>query len=132
MTAETPKSVISQGRLAFDPFEIESEIRQAISHALKHSGQSREWVAATIQELAKQTCTSDTLHNWCAPSKANWRIPACAVPAFCWATQDTQVFEIVGKPIKSMLIGKRLEELSRAHEERARWERRIAELEGRL
>lgn len=132
MTADTSQSVITQARFEFEPFQIEMAVRNALSESLRECEQSRQWVAATIQELSGYPCTEAALHNWCAPSKKGiWRIPFCVVPAFCFATRDIRVFEVGQNPIKSMLISKRLEELAQLDEAERRIKARRAELEGR-
>lgn len=132
MTAETKQSVITQARLEFEPFEIESQVRQALALSLRECDKSRAWVAATVQELSGHKCTEDSLHNWCALSKNGiWRIPFCVIPAFCWATQDIRVFQVGQKPINSMLVSKRMEELAQLDEAERRIRARRAELEGK-
>jgi hypothetical protein len=78
-------------------FDIDRQLRAAISEALKHCPLSRWQVAARMSELTGQEITKAMLDSWTAESKENHRFPAIFLPAFCEASGCNEPLIMMGK-----------------------------------
>lgn len=87
----------STGSAAAGSFDIDRQLRAAISEALKHSPLSRWQVAARMSELTGNEITKAMLDSWTAESKEDHRFPAIFLPAFCEATGCSEPLRLLGK-----------------------------------
>jgi len=70
--------------------DIDRELRESISLALKQSPVSRYHIAATMSEMTGTDITKSRLDSWTAESKDGHRFPAIFMPALCVATGSTE------------------------------------------
>jgi hypothetical protein len=119
-----------QPSLNFEPFQLDQIWRETLSAVLKPF--SRSHIAEQLESLTGQKCSEPILNNWSAPSNSNHRTPAIFVPAICEATQTTALYDLLGRPIRSLLNRSRMEEISRLQDEQRRIETRLAELERKI
>ena len=116
-----------QSRINFEPlFDHEDSFRAELVATLKPF--DRGWFAEQIEKKALRECSADIIARWCSDRNA----PGFLIPTICEVSQNPALAHFVTRPIQALLNKNRLESLAKAHEERARWERRIAELEGRV
>jgi hypothetical protein len=117
---------VHQNSLSFETFDLEDTFRHMLVQTLKPY--DRGWFAEQIEKLALRKCSEEIIDRWASDRNA----PAFLVPTICEISQKPDLYHFLGKPIQSLLNKDRLESLAQAHEERARWDRRIAELENRI
>lgn len=120
-----------QNAFNFFVFDLDAAVRTTLAEMLKPW--SRAHVAEEVAKRTRHECSESTLNNYAAPSQNGTRcIPFHIVPALSEVTKSTALWDLGSKPIQGLLSKTKLEDLAKAHEERDRWERRIAELEGRV
>jgi hypothetical protein len=77
-------------------FNIDLQLREAISRAIKDCPHSRYHVAAKMSELLGIEITKSMLDSWTADSKEGiYRFPACYLPAFCKALGNIEPLRIM-------------------------------------
>jgi len=77
-------------------FNIDLQLREAISLAIKECPHSRYHVAAKMSELLGIEITKSMLDSWTADSKeGTYRFPACYLPAFCKALGNIEPLRIM-------------------------------------
>lgn len=98
-----------------------TELRFALSDALKKCPRSRYEVAARMSELTGEEITKTMLDAWTAESKTAWRFPFEFAAAFEVATDTTILQELLARKRGSrILVGEDnlLAELGRIHKQR--------------
>ncbi|MBN1495908.1 MAG: hypothetical protein JXA07_04010 [Spirochaetes bacterium] len=121
-------------------FDIDRELREAISASLKQCSLSRYQVVARMSELIGTDITKTMLDSWTAESKELHRFPAIFLPAFCEATGSTEplkvlartagVFILPGSEALRSEIQHLEEEISRKRKEKQRRQAFLSEIEG--
>lgn len=85
-------------------FDIDRELRDAVSAALKRCPLSRYQVVARMSELLDQDITKTMLDSWTAESKEHHRFPAVFLPAFCSAVGDSTPLAILARPVGVFML----------------------------
>lgn len=80
-------------------YDISAELRATISQALKDCPDSRHMVAARMSELTGAEITKSMLDAWTAESKEQHRFPAEYLPAFCLATNNHKIVDVIVRPL---------------------------------
>jgi hypothetical protein len=77
-------------------FNIDLQLREAISRAIKECPHSRYQIAARMSELLGVEITKSMLDSWTAESKEGiYRFPACYLSAFCRAVGSLEPLRIL-------------------------------------
>jgi hypothetical protein len=76
---------------------IGQQIRQLLSNALKSADVKRWEVAGRMGEYIGTEISESMLNSWTAESKEGYRFPLEYLPAFCWATGNYELLEMVTK-----------------------------------
>jgi len=92
-----------QTQLRFETLNLDALVRTHLSRVLKDAKESRAIIALKMAEVSGQDVTETSLNNWTAGSKESWRMPACLIPAFCYATDDYSIFDVLLKPLDRRL-----------------------------
>jgi len=85
-------------------FDIDRQLRGAVSEALKHCPLSRWQVAARMSEMTGHEITKAMLDSWTAESKEDHRFPAIFLPAFCEATGCSEPLKMMGKLVGMFIL----------------------------
>ncbi len=80
-------------------YDITAELRATISQALKDCPDSRNIVAARMSDLTGAEITQSMLNAWTAESKEGHRFPAEYLPAFCLASNNYKVVDVITRPL---------------------------------
>ena len=136
--ANPPKDQPPQGtkprQLAFDfwgdplPFALETDLRTALTDAIKESGLSNEQVADLLTVQLKRRVSSGRLYSWRAQSKDEYRLPADAIVALSRVLRTDRFIQILAGALGGrVLFGADLEraELAALEDERGRLAREI-------
>ena len=83
---------------------IQIQLKNILSEALKKSTLSRFQVAARMSELLGAEITKTTLDTWTAESKELHRFPAEYLPAFCAATENFLPLELITRKAGAFLF----------------------------
>ena len=83
-------------------FDIDAQLRNALSRALKECPQSRATVAARMTDLlfgdaGDGEVTKAQLDSWTAPSRDAWRFPLAYLPAFIEATGAVWLLDLIAE-----------------------------------
>jgi hypothetical protein len=92
LSTQQTKNEPAPGSLA-----VGQQIRQFLSAALKNTAIKRWEVAGRMSEYTGAEISESMLNAWTAESKEGYRFPLEYLPAFCWATGDYDLLEIVTK-----------------------------------
>lgn len=112
-------------------FDIGSRVRAAIKAAIKASPLSRHHIAATMSESLDRDITKAQLDAWTAPAHESHRFPLEYAAAFCYATGDTGLADLLADVCGGRFVpGPELIELELAHIATA--ERRLKDKRRRL
>ncbi len=84
--------------------DISTKLRAALSAAIKRSPLSRHLIAGKMSDLMDRDITKAMLDSWTADSKDAWKFPAEYIPAFCLATEDTSLLELICSECKCLLV----------------------------
>jgi hypothetical protein len=84
---------------------MRSAVRSAMYDAIKRSALTRWEIAAKMSELTDQEISKFMLDAWTSESKEGHRFPLEYAAAFCRATGDTKVLEIVCQPVGMFALG---------------------------
>lgn len=84
--------------------DISTKLRAALSAAIKRSPLSRHLIAGKMSDLMDRDITKAMLDSWTADSKDAWKFPAEYIPAFCLATEDTSILELICSECKCLLV----------------------------
>lgn len=84
--------------------DISTKLRAALSSAIKRSPLSRHLIAGKMSDLMDRDITKAMLDSWTADSKDAWKFPAEYIPAFCLATEDTSLLELICSECKCLLV----------------------------
>jgi hypothetical protein len=98
-----------------------TELRYALSDALKKSPLSRHQIAARMSELTGHDIGKSMLDAWTAESKTPWRFPFEYAAAFEVASETIALQELLGRKRGSrILVGEEtlLAELGKIHKQR--------------
>jgi len=76
---------------------IDLQIRELITQALKRTKLSRYEVAGKMSELLAKEITKAQIDAWSAESKEGHRFPLSYLPAFCEATGDTTIMKFIAE-----------------------------------
>lgn len=74
---------------------IRERLRISLNRAIKNCGLSRAQIAGEMSHLLGVDVTKSQIDSWTAESKADYRIPAEYLPAFCRVTDTTEPIEIL-------------------------------------
>ncbi len=85
-------------------FDIDAQIRRAMTEAIKNVRKSRIIIAAEISELVGVQISEHQINSWTATSKEGYRIPAAYIPAFCEVTGDTTLLKILANPLGVKIV----------------------------
>ena len=86
-------------------FNIDLQLREAISRAIKECPHSRYQIAARMSELLGVEITKSMLDSWTAESKeGTYRFPACYLPAFCKALGNIEPLRIMADLLECYVI----------------------------
>lgn len=77
--------------------DIDRQLRETVSLALKGCSESRHQIAATMSEVTCQDVSKGMLDSWTAESKERHRFPVIFLPAFEIATGSTLVTQLLGR-----------------------------------
>ncbi len=82
-------------------YDVAAQIREALTAAIKSTppNVTRNQIAATMSDLTGTVITRTMLDAWTAESKDGHRIPAEFVPAFCRATNDYRLYDVLTEPV---------------------------------
>jgi hypothetical protein len=129
---ETPSSVGSSN--------VETELRHALSDAVKTSPLSIHQIAGEMSHLLGETITAEMIYSWTAESKTRHQIWGSRLAAFCRVTKRRRPLEIVneaagmfclpGPEALRAEIQKLREDEQKAAKERRRREVFLREIEG--
>jgi hypothetical protein len=75
--------------------DIGAKVRNVLSAVIKKSPLSRHLIAGKMSELVDKDITKAMIDSWTADSKDAWRFPAEYIPAFCIATEDVSILDIL-------------------------------------
>lgn len=78
--------------------DIAMNIREVLVDTLaaaSSGGMDRHDIAAKVSRLSNHDLTKNMLDRYCAPSAAEWRFPAEAIPALVVATGDYRLLEVI-------------------------------------
>jgi hypothetical protein len=128
-----------------------SQIRQALSAALRKSGKKDELICADIYSITGMEVSPSSLRKWTAPAgdfespntdhngNKRWGIPAELIPAICWITGEYEILYLIseasnhkamrGKEVVHAKIGQLKEKISREQHELKELERKLLEEE---
>ena len=84
--------------------DISTKLRAALSAAIKRSPLSRHLIAGKMSDLMDRDITKAMLDSWTADSKDAWKFPAEYIPAFCLATEDTSLLELICSECKCLIV----------------------------
>lgn len=116
-------------------YNIDAQLREAISAALKTASVSRYGVAAAMSELLGVEISKSQLDSWSAESKTLHRFPLAYASAFVQATGDATLLRIICRKVGGFYIQNadalRLE-LGRMTEQKAEIAKRERLLRGML
>lgn len=84
--------------------DISTKLRTALSAAIKSSPLSRHLIAGKMSDLMDRDITKAMLDSWTADSKDAWKFPAEYIPAFCLATENTSLLELICSECKCLLV----------------------------
>lgn len=84
--------------------DYSTELRYALSYALKNTPLNRHEVAARMSELTGQDISKSMLDAWTAESKTPWRFPFEYVAAFEAACETTALQELLGRKRGSRIL----------------------------
>ena len=126
----------TQGRL-----NVELELRQAVSEAVKHCPLSVHQIAGEMSHLLGETITGDMIYSWTSESKRAHQVWATRLPAFCHVTGSRRPMELLvqasgmyclpGPEALRSEIQRLREQEQKASRERKKREMFLQELEGR-
>ena len=86
-------------------FNIDLQLRDAITRAIKDCPHSRYQIAAKMSELLGIEITKSMLDSWTAESKEGiYRFPACYLPAFCRALGNIEPLRIMADLLGAYVI----------------------------
>ncbi len=86
-------------------FNIDIQLREAISWAIKQCPYSRYQIAARMSDLLGVEITKSMLDSWTAESKeGTYRFPACYLPAFCKAIENIEPFRVLANLLDAYVI----------------------------
>jgi hypothetical protein len=86
-------------------FNIDLQLRDAITRAIKDCPHSRYQIAAKMSELLGVEITKSMLDSWTAESKeGTYRFPACYLPAFCRALSNIEPLRIMADLLGAYVI----------------------------
>ena len=85
-------------------FNIDKQLREALSEGLKQCSFSRYEAAAKMSELVGDEITKTMLDAWTAESKEQHRFPAEYLPAFCQVTGCMEPLRIMASLVKCHLV----------------------------
>lgn len=74
-----------------------ARIRDGLTNSLKSIPLKRWEVAGRMSDYIGAEITESMLNSWTADSKEGHRFPLEYMPAFCWATGDYTVMELVAR-----------------------------------
>lgn len=76
-------------------FNVERELRVAMSQALKHTHLSIHQIAGEMSHLLGETITADMIYSWTSEAKSKHQVWATRLPAFCRVTGYRRPMEIL-------------------------------------
>jgi len=80
----------------FASFNIDLQLREAISQAIKDCSHSRFQIAAKMSELLGVEITKSMIDSWTAESREGlYRFPACYLPALCHVAGNLEPLRIM-------------------------------------
>ena len=80
----------------FSSFNIDLQLRDAISKAIKECPHSRFQIAAKMSEILGFEITKSMIDAWTAESREGvYRFPACYLPAFCHVVGSLEPLRIM-------------------------------------
>lgn len=80
----------------FSSFNIDLQLRDSISRAIKDCPLSRYQIAAKMSELLGFEITKSMIDSWTAESREGvYRFPACYLPAFCHVVGSLEPLRIL-------------------------------------
>ncbi len=85
-------------------FQIEGELREAITKIIRKSNKSRYIIAAMLSEKVGFDITKTMLDAWTADSKEYHRIPAIIIPALSYILNSLELFYILAKPLGIQIV----------------------------
>lgn len=86
-------------------FNIDLQLRDAISRAIKECPQSRFQIAAKMSELLGFEITKSMIDSWTAESREGvYRFPACYLPAFCHVVGNLEPLRILADLLGAYVI----------------------------
>jgi hypothetical protein len=74
---------------------LDQAVRGALGAAMKQTDRSRAQIADDISRLTGQKVTLRMLDDFTAESKSGYRFPAAWLAAFCVATRDSRVLQVI-------------------------------------
>jgi hypothetical protein len=74
---------------------VERELRQAMSDAVKQCSLSIHQIAGEMSHLLGETITGDMIYSWTAESKTKHQVWGTRLPAFCRVTGSRRPMEIL-------------------------------------
>ena len=84
--------------------DISTKTRSALNAAIKQSPLSRHLIAGRMSELLDRDITKAMLDSWTADSKDGWKFPAEYIPAFCMATEDVSMLDLLCSECKCLCV----------------------------
>jgi hypothetical protein len=87
---ELEASTSTQGQ-----FNVERELRLAMSEAVKQCSLSIHQIAGEMSHLLGETVTSDMIYSWTSESKNKHQVWGSRLPAFCRATSCRRPMEVL-------------------------------------
>jgi hypothetical protein len=120
----------------FASFNIDLQLREAISQAIKECSHSRFQIAAKMSELLGVEISKSMIDSWTAESREGlYRFPACYLPAFCHVVGSLEPLRIMADLLGGYVIqGEEaiLTELGRVKEQKRKLVEREKALETML
>src|SRR4030042_5796720 len=89
----------------FASFNIDLQLREAISQAIKDCPHSRFQIAAKMSELLGVEITKSMIDSWTAESREGlYRFPACYLPALCHVVGSLEPVRIMADLLGGYVI----------------------------
>ena len=89
----------------FASFNIDLQLREAISEAIKGCPHSRFQIAAKMSELLGVEISKSMIDSWTAESREGInRFPACYLPAFCHVVESIEPLRVLADLVGSVVV----------------------------
>ena len=86
-------------------FACGDRIAELASRAIRGAGKSRERIAAEMSDLTGESISVSMLNAYTASAKVKHRLPAEFTGAFCRATGDWSIIDLIARQAGGHLVG---------------------------